>query len=177
MSCGAKVRICFSQRHLPLVSLLPRPLTFSRRLRPIQIFWISETVTVWFFWFWPMQRYDTTMGKWQNCVSRTRYRTKLGWFFWFGPIQVKICRNLAWVEHIAKIHQQCSGVFLILADMIADKNIFSWTTLELIVGTVSYPDLAPVGAVSGARWKFYTYLAWQSIPSMYNFQSNFKWLI
>ena len=35
----------------------------------------------WFFWFWPIQRYDTTMGKWQILYLRTRYRSKLGWIF------------------------------------------------------------------------------------------------
>ena len=49
----------------------------------------------WFFWFWPIQRYDTTMGKWQSLYLRTRYRSKLGWFFWFGPIHLTIRRNLA----------------------------------------------------------------------------------
>ena len=48
----------------------------------------------WFFWFWPIQRYDTTKGKWQILYLRTRYRSKLGWFFWFGPIHVTIRHNL-----------------------------------------------------------------------------------
>ena len=49
----------------------------------------------WFFWFWPIQRFDTTMGKWQILYLRTRYRSKLGLLFWFGPIHVTIRRNLA----------------------------------------------------------------------------------
>ena len=49
----------------------------------------------WFFWFSPIQRYDTTMRKWQILYLRTRYRSKLGWFLWFGPIHVTIRRNLA----------------------------------------------------------------------------------
>ena len=54
----------------------------------------------WFFWFWPIQRYNTTKGKWQIVYLRTRFRTKLGWFFWFGPILETIRRNLAcvWLE-------------------------------------------------------------------------------
>ena len=44
----------------------------------------------WFFWFWPIQTYDTTIRKWQILYLRIRYRSKLGWFFWFGPI----CCNL-----------------------------------------------------------------------------------
>ena len=48
----------------------------------------------WFFWFRPIQRYYTTMGKWQILYLRTRYRSKLGWFFWFGPIHATIRRNL-----------------------------------------------------------------------------------
>ena len=48
----------------------------------------------WFFWFWPIQRYNTTKGKWQILYPRTRYRSKLGWFFWFDRIHVTIRRNL-----------------------------------------------------------------------------------
>ena len=49
----------------------------------------------WFFWFWPIQRYDTTKGKWQILYLRTRYRYKLGSIFWIGTIHVTIPRNLA----------------------------------------------------------------------------------
>ena len=54
----------------------------------------------WFFWFWPIQRYDTTMGKWQILCLRTRCRSKLGWFFWFGSIHVTIHRNLALIYQL-----------------------------------------------------------------------------
>ena len=58
----------------------------------------SRTKFGWFFWFWQIQRYDTTMGKWQILYLQTRYRSKLGWFFWFGPIPVTIRRNLGHVQ-------------------------------------------------------------------------------
>ena len=48
----------------------------------------------WFFWFWPIQRYNTKKGKWQILYLRTRYRSKLGWFFWFGLIHMTVRRNL-----------------------------------------------------------------------------------
>ena len=54
----------------------------------------------WFFWFWPIQRYNTTMGKSQIFYLRTTYRSKLVFFFWFGPIHMMIRRNLANYQHM-----------------------------------------------------------------------------
>ena len=48
-----------------------------------------------FFWFWPLQRYDTTVGKCNILYLRTRYRSTLGWIFWFGLIYVTKRLNLA----------------------------------------------------------------------------------
>ena len=67
-----------------------------------------RTILGWFFWFWPIQGYDTTKGKWQILYLRTRYRSKLGWFFWFGPIHVTIRRNLG----ISYASQQCLRILL-----------------------------------------------------------------
>ena len=68
----------------------------------------------WFFWFCPIQRYDTTKGKWQILYLRTRYRTKLGWFFWFGPIHVKILHNLGcnYVMNVSLSMGLCSHTIL-----------------------------------------------------------------
>ena len=41
----------------------------------------------WFFCFCPIQRHNTTKGKWQILYLRTRYRSKLGWIFRLWPIQ------------------------------------------------------------------------------------------
>ena len=70
----------------------------------------------WFFWFVPIQRYNTTVGKWQILYLWTRYRYKLGWFFWFGPIQVTIRCKICDKEYMFHYRKPCLKLLREAAD-------------------------------------------------------------